>query len=113
MTAVKNFGRLIFRPDVSWVSDWVCSAVVAPLGLQLSPIHIRGARPSGGNIVLKSIYRSIEYAVRELDDGHWQWATYPRMEEGANSAGVETTREKAIAACKAEIDTRFAAKKSK
>lgn len=63
--------------------------------------------------MLKSIHRGIEYAVRDLDDGHWQWAAYPRMGEGANSAGIENTQEESIAACKAEIDTRFAAKKSK
>jgi hypothetical protein len=98
---------------LGWRLGLFCRGCAIGGSFKVIPGYIRGAKLSGVNIVLKCIYRGIEYFVRDLDDGHWQWAVYPRMGENANSAGVEKIREEAIAACKAEIEVRLAAKKLK
>jgi hypothetical protein len=55
-------------------------------------------------------YRGLEFSVRRLNDGQWEWAVYPKKEEGARFAGCEENEQKAITACKANIDGWLAAR---
>lgn len=59
----------------------------------------------------KNGYRGLEFSVRRLDEGRWEWAVYPKKEEGARFSGsVGGNQEKAIAACKVAIDRWLSAK---
>jgi len=51
------------------------------------------------------VHRKIEYSVQCLDDGRWQWEAYSEGKaEGARFAGCEISEDRAVAACRANID---------
>jgi len=51
-------------------------------------------------------YRGVEFGVFDKGRGHWRWTYYPKMGLGlAKSGTIDGTREMAIAACRAAIDT--------
>lgn len=53
----------------------------------------------------KNGYRSVEFAIHELDGNRWEWFYYPKKEDGEAQRGeVNGTRDEAEVACKKAID---------
>lgn len=55
-------------------------------------------------------YRNIEYAIIELGKETWGWTFYPKlqfgtMQQGPRRGEISGTRDDAVQACKAAIDT--------
>lgn len=51
-------------------------------------------------------YREVEYAVKEINPGKWQWTIFPKKEQHGivRRADFYASREEAEDACKKEID---------